>query len=200
MASTEQGLADASIENLIGCLRNASQEEASPYCEEIVRRFEPLLRKAFRHVPATMEYADFVQNVFVRLFGSLPRLRDARAFPGYFHRIVQTTVADAIRKKSPPSESIDAVAIELVGQRVDQEILAAIFLESYLHLLPPRESGVLKMEWIDGLGPQEIMSKTGLSRGGISAAKSRGIKKLREVIRREQRRLEAESRPATQKT
>jgi RNA polymerase sigma-70 factor (ECF subfamily) len=194
MGSTDRPLADASIENLVEGLRTSSPEEAGPYCEEIIRRFEPLLRKAWRHVPATTEYRDFVQDVFVRLFGNLPRLENPRAFPGYFQRIVQTTASAAIRAKAPQMESIDEAAIERVVSRVDQEILAAVFLQSYLHLLPPREGEVLRLEWVDGLSPAEIMKKLGLSRGGISAAKSRGINKLRDIIASEGEQLDRQSR------
>ncbi len=194
MGSTDRPLAEASIEHLVEGLRTSSREEAGPYCEEIIRRFEPLLRKAWRHVPATTEYRDFVQDVFVRLFGNLSRLEDPRAFPGYFQRIVQTTASSAIRAKAPPMESIDEAAVERIVSRVDQEILAAVFLQSYLHLLPPREGEVLRLEWIDGLGPAEIMKTLGLSRGGTSAAKSRGINKLRKIIASESGRLERQSR------
>ena len=197
MASTERSLAGASIEDLIVGLKAASQEGAGPYCEEIIVRFEPLLRKAWRHVPGTIEYRDFVQDVFVRLFGSLSRLKDPRAFPGYFQRIVQSTVATALRKKEPASDPIDEALSRRISSRVDEDILAAVFLQSYLHLLPPRERSVLQLEWVEGIGPEEIMAKLGLTRGGISSAKSRGISKLREIINHEAQRLDAEAlRPA----
>jgi RNA polymerase sigma-70 factor (ECF subfamily) len=183
---------EASIEDLIEALRAAPQENASPYCEEIIRRFEPLLRKAWRHLPRTAEYSDFVQDVFVRLFGSLPKLRDPRAFPGYFQRVVQSTVASAVRRKEPPSESLDDTHSRKLASRLDRDILAAVFLQSYLHLLTPRERSVLQMEWVDELPPDEIRAALGLSRGGLSAAKSRAVNKLREIITHEAARLEAD--------
>ena len=94
-------------------------------------------------MPGRLEYRDFVQDVFVRLFGGLPALRDTRAFPGYFQRLVQSTVATAIRKKDPPVDSIDERLVAKISSRVDHDILAAVFLQSYLHLLPPREREVL---------------------------------------------------------
>ncbi len=190
MASDERPLRDVSVETLIEGLQRGSQEDAGPYCQEIIHRFEPLLRKAWRHLPQPTEYQDFVQDVFVRLFGGLPKLRDYRAFPGYFQRCVQSTVVTAFRKKRLPEENMDDRVTQIASQ-VDDEILTGVFLQSYLHLLPPRERKVLQLEWIDGLGPEEVAKTLGLSRGGASAAKSRGISKLRDIIASEARWLEA---------
>jgi RNA polymerase sigma factor (sigma-70 family) len=205
MASVERPLRDVSLEGLIDGLRRSSPEGASPYCQEIIHRFEPLLRKAWRHLSQSiehlaqpMEYRDFVQDVFVRLFGGLPNLREPRAFPGYFQRCVQSTVVTAIRRKRAPEENIDDRAME-IATRVDEEILTAVFLQSYLHLLPQRERTVLQLEWVDGLSPDEIATTLGLSRGGASAAKSRGISKLREIIAAEARWLEGAVRRTKQK-
>lgn len=192
MASEERPLRYDSVAALVEGLRHASQEDAGSYCEEIVRRFEPLLRKAWRHVPQPSEYQDFVQDVFVRLFSGLPKLKDYRAFPGYFQRCVQSTVATAIRRRRPPEASVEDLAAHAVT-RVDREILTAVFLQSYLHLLPPREGRVLQLEWIDGLSPDQAAAALGLSRGGASAAKSRGISKLRDILAAEARWLEAEA-------
>jgi RNA polymerase sigma factor (sigma-70 family) len=190
MASPERPLEEASIEDLVGGLRDASREAADPYCRELIRRFEPLLRKAARHLPRHVEYQDFVQDVFVRLFGGLPNLRDARAFPGYFQRIVQSTVATALRTSPPHTTPLEEVVSEALATRLDHEILAAVFLQSYLHLLSPRERSVLQMEWVDGLGPTEIAAKLGISRGGLSAAKSRAISRLQGILTREASQLE----------
>lgn len=194
MASPERPLEEASIEDLVGGLRHASQQDADPYCREIIRRFEPLLRKAARHLPRHVEYQDFVQDVFVRLFGGLPNLRDARAFPGYFQRIVQTTVATALRTSPPHTTPLEEVS-DALATRLDHELLAAVFLQSYLHLLSPRERSVLQMEWIDGLGPAEIAAKLHISRGGLSAAKSRAISRLQSILTREASQLERRERP-----
>lgn len=190
MASDERPLRDMSLEALIEGLRGASQEAASPFCQEIIYRFEPLLRKAWRHLPPPTDYQDFVQDVFVRLFGGLARLREPRAFPGYFQRCVQSTVVSALRKRRPPEDSIDERDFH-IASRVDEEILTAVFLQSYLHLLPPRERSVLQLEWVDGLSPDQVAAVLGLSRGGASAAKSRGISKLRHIIASEARSLDA---------
>ena len=119
-------------------------------------------------------------------------MRDTRAFPGYFQRLVQSTVATAIRKKDPPVDSIDERLVAKISSRVDHDILAAVFLQSYLHLLPPREREVLQLEWVEGLTPGEIRLRLGLTRGGLSAAKSRGISRLRGIVTREAGRLHAE--------
>jgi len=67
-----------------------------------------------------------------------------------------------------------------------------------LHLLPANERKVLQLEWIDGLSPAKAAAKLGLSRGGASAAKSRGISKLRDIIASEARWLDAAARRAKQ--
>lgn len=187
---SDRSLADAGLDELLRGLEESSQADAGPYCLELIRRFEPLLRKAWRHVPPIMEYGDFVNEVFVRLFGRLPQIKDRRAFPGYFRRVVQSTLVDILRRREPPSEPLEQQA-RTIASRIDEEILAGVFLQSYLNQLSKREREVLQLEWIDGLSPDEVARRLGLTSGGASAAKSRALSKLRSVILREAKTLRA---------
>jgi DNA-directed RNA polymerase specialized sigma24 family protein len=70
-------------------------------------------------------------------------------------------------------------------------VLAGLVVQSYLNLLPAREREVLALEFVHELPPAEIMVRTGLTRGGISAAKTRGLRKLRDILRAEASTLRA---------
>jgi RNA polymerase sigma factor (sigma-70 family) len=167
---------------LINHLRIASPEEASVYCEELIRRFEPLLRGAWRRVSFVVEYPDFVQDVFVRLFSRLPYLENVKAFPGYFRQIVLSAAVDHLRKWYP-RQAEDSRVVEAIVSDIDEKIIAGIFVRSYLEHLTTRDREVLIMEFFEGKTPAEISQALGVTRHNVRTIKSRALKKLRAMIR-----------------
>ena len=181
----ESSLRSLTVEELISRLREASQEEASPYCLEIIRRFEPLLRQIWRRRVFTEEYQDFVQDVFVRMFGGLPSLTDPMAFPGYLLRVILSVSADYSRKSSAKWAKIsqtDPVGIEEIASQVDDELLSEVFVRSYLEHLEPRDQQVLVLSVLEGYSAKEIGKALGLGTGTVRVIKSRALKKLRSLI------------------
>lgn len=186
-------MSELTVEQILHRLRDSSRDDASEYCEEIIRRFEPLVRRGWRRAGVGTNFSDFLQDVLVRLFGGLARLRNPKAFPGYFRRIVASVAVDQIRQQARTLQTGELDPDTAVS-RIDEEILAGIFVRSYLELLPARERQVLELEFVDGLTPEEIMVRTGLTRGGTSAARSRGISRLRRVLESEAVALERTGR------
>lgn len=149
-----------------------------------MRRFEPLLRRAWWGILSGRgEYEDFVQEVYLRLFARIRDLKQPAAFPGYLKSIVHSVAWDTVRKYRAHREGeMETLDLRTLQSRIDQEILAGIYVRSYLELLPPSERRVLALEYVVGASPDEIMREMGLTRGGISSAKSKGISKLRKVF------------------
>jgi RNA polymerase sigma factor (sigma-70 family) len=175
------------IATLVEAFQKGDREERSRIGEQIALRFEPVVRRAWRELirgRSSVEYEDFAQDVFVRVFSSLGQLRTPAAFPGYFRSIARNVAVDALRRQGARPEFAD-VDPDIVGARLDHSILAAVLVRSYLELLPPGQREVLDLEYVEGLDPEAIMERTGLSRGGISAAKTRAIKRLQEICRKE---------------
>jgi RNA polymerase sigma-70 factor (ECF subfamily) len=184
----EDDLRNVSLPGLVSGLQSASTpEESSPYFAEIVRRFEPLLRKAWRRAPM-VEYADFAQEVFTRLFRSLPRLRTPAAFPGFFRAIMLSVVSDLWRHRSQEEPLSDSLA-EIVAI-VDESTGGELVMRSYAELLGEPERTILLLDLIEGQTSDEIAAQLGWTAGGVRTAKSRALKQLRKQIEAEADALE----------
>lgn len=188
------------VEQLVSRLRDAFLDEAglsdardaSPYVEEIIRRFEPLLRAAWRRVSQAPEYdyQDFVHDVFVKLFQGLPHLENAKAFPGYFRKVALSVVADHYRRRLRTAEpypeafegAVEREALESLVERVDDTLQTAVLVRSYLEHLPPKEREVLYLEFFRETPTKEIGKILKLTPGAVRMLKSRALSRLRKVL------------------
>jgi RNA polymerase sigma-70 factor (ECF subfamily) len=191
------------IEELVARLRDSPKEESSVYCEEIIRRFEPLLRATWRRlitpspnlVTVVTDYQDFVQDVFVRLFKSLHLLDNPKAFPGFFRQIVVTVFLGYIRKYYPKGlvSTKDFVQMDETTQlvaKIDEQILTGVMIQSYLEQLSEREQEVLLLDYLQGQSSTEIAAKLGITAGAVRTAKTRALNKLRVIAVREAKAVE----------
>jgi len=169
------------VEELVSGLDRKSRDEVSDCFTEIIRRFEPLLRRSWRRWAFSTEYHEYVQDVFLSLFRYLPHLQTPKAFPGYFRRIALSVAADHARKSIQRRER-NAAEIENIVSRVDESLLTPIFIRSYLEHLPTREKKVLTLLYLEELETHEVAKEMGLTVSAVYATKARGIKRLRELL------------------
>ena len=173
-------LKQLTTEDLILKLREASFDAASQYCEELIIRFEPLLRSAWQR-DITGEYQDFVQDVFVRLFAGLPQLRNPKAFPGYFRTIVLSVASSRWRSRGRAPYQTDAEVENLVHGS-DEDLITRILVRTYIERLPSRERDVIAMVYLQDLPTSEIAHKLSIKTGAVRALKSRALNRLRELF------------------
>jgi RNA polymerase sigma-70 factor (ECF subfamily) len=169
------------VADLIVRLRNSSPAEGSKYCEELIRRFEPLLRGTWHRLAFSSEYQDFVQEVFTQLFKNLSALKDPKAFPGYFRQIV-VTVAIGERRKDVANQHVELVEMAALATRIDEDILTKVFITSYLERLSVREQTLLLLEFFHGYTLKDIANQLGLTEENARVIKHRALKSLREMI------------------
>lgn len=160
---------------------DSARERASIYCEELIRRFEPLLRVLWRKVSFATEYQDFVQDVFVKLFGNLKYLKNPKAFPGYFRQIVVSVAIDYTRKQSS-YKTVHLNTISSLTNRIDEQIFTGIFIRSYLEQLSPSEREILLLEFFEGYKPAEIAVILKLKPVNVRVIKHRALSSLRKLI------------------
>jgi len=174
-------------EELIVQLRATRIEQASPYCEELILRFEPLLRRAWHEVGG--EYEDFVQDVFLRLFAGLPQLRNPKAFPGYFRSVALSVASRWWRRErlaiKRSEEDIDRLLLH-----TDESLITGIFVRSYLEHLPIRERQIIELIFLEEWSMNDIAEFLDLEPGAVRATKSRALKKLRAFLLKDARALE----------
>ena len=170
------------VEQLVAGLQESSGFEASSYAEELIKRFEPLLKKTWRRTDPSLEYTEFLQEVLVRLFSGLPRLKNHKAFPGYFRRIAMSVAIDHIRKQMNERQILNSRDRQKWVGRIDDELVPGIIIQSYLAHLPTRDKEILSLEFIDELPPQKIAQKLGLSASAARMARRRALNRLRKLL------------------
>lgn len=173
-------LKQLTTEDLILKLGEAPFDSASLYCEELIIRFEPLLRRAWQRDIAG-DYQDFIQDVFVRLFAGLPQLRNPKAFPGYFRSIVLSVASQRWRSRSKAPYQTDAEVEKLVDG-FDEDLITRILVRTYVERLPSRERDVISMAYLEDLPTSEIARRLGIKTGAVRAVKSRALNRLRELF------------------
>jgi RNA polymerase sigma factor (sigma-70 family) len=172
---------DMAVEQLVVYLRTGNAVEVSACCEELIIRFEPLLRRHWPRNNFKIEYSDFVQDVFLKLFRGLPRLEDPKAFPGYFLKVVQSVATDLLRRDTA-RPTVGAENFDHLVTHIDQEMVTGIFLRSYLEHLESRQRTVLSLEFFEELSNKEIAKSLGTSPGVVRVIKSRALKRLRTLL------------------
>ena len=182
MSDAKSDITILTVEEIILRLRGSSIEEASVYCQELISRFEPLLRRAWRKGGGIGEYQDFAQDVFVKLFRGLPSLRNAKAFPGYFKSVAFSVAATRSKRHSHSADTTYELPRDA---RSEDAFMTGIIVRSYLEHLSVREREVVMMSVLLGLTSEEISKHLGMEPGAVRTTKSRAFKRLRELLLRD---------------
>ena len=166
---------------LLQTLQASSDAASTIAAVEIMRRFQPLLRKFWRKI-GFGDYEDFQQDVWLRLFAALPGLRDPAAFPAFIRRIVLTTAASYIRDKARSVPILQDIDLDTLVEVFDRDISTDIVLRSWLDRLAGREYQVILLTIAEDLNSREIAERLGLSAGAVRVTKSRAINTLRDLL------------------
>jgi RNA polymerase sigma factor (sigma-70 family) len=172
------------IHKIVQHLTSAEEPIKSRCAEEIIKRFEPLLRKAWKRGAFYVEYTDFVQDVFTKLFSGISSLREPKSFPGYFRRVALSVAADHA-KKSDPYLSKEITPEDTIIKSFEKALLSKLFIRSYMEELTPRERQVITMFFLNELSIADIAINLMISKSAVRATKTRGLKNLRELLRRD---------------
>lgn len=171
------------LAGLVSQLRLGHEPNASSAAVEIGRLFSPLIRKYWRDQHCG-EYADFFQDVMVRLLRALPQLREYNAFPGLFRRIVITAAADYWRTQGQHDKNVVDIDIESLERSFDDDLSTPVLIRTYLDWLPPREKEVIEMIFMQDLDVEEIAKMLVVSAGSVRMTKARGLQRLRSLIQK----------------
>lgn len=144
---------------------------------DIYREYRPrLIGLALGLVDDRPTAEDVVQEVFAGLHRHRDRLRDEDALPGYLRTAVLNRARSLLRRRrtersyvpphQPDAGSAESVAM-VAGDRRS--------VRSALRALPPRQREVLVLRYYGGLSEAQIAATTGISRGSVKSAASRGL-------------------------
>src|SRR5215475_89456 len=174
-------------------LIRSCQEGDSAAFEELVKRFE---RKVFgliyQIVRSANEVEDIAQEVFTKLFFSLPQFRLDASFEAWLYRITVNQCCDYLRKRKRTrhvNESElsgeEAARFERVGSlSQSKEMDISLRLEmrqtagDLLSALPPQERSLLVLKEVEELSIEELMAIFKASRSAIKVRLFRARRRL----------------------
>jgi RNA polymerase sigma-70 factor (ECF subfamily) len=137
--------------------------------EELVEMFQKRLHYYVeRLVEDRHEADDVVQDVWVDVYRSLPRLRSPRAFRVWLYRIARDKVYTMFRKRSRWMKPADEVeAVEDGGEEPGFSADDAARIHEGLRKLPPAQREVLTLRFIENMSYEEIAGATGCRLGTV---------------------------------
>ena len=147
---------------------------------EIVRRRHTRVRRfMYRLCRRSALGDDLAQQVFFKVWRSLPRLRAAAAFDGWLKRIMITTWLEEVRRDKldlarEPDEADFGSHGDTTAERMDLDAALASLAEA------PRLCVVLAYD--EGMSHPEIAALTGMPIGTVKSHISRGAARLRELL------------------
>jgi RNA polymerase sigma-70 factor, ECF subfamily len=170
--------------------------------ELLIKRYE---RRVFGLVYQILrnpgEVEDIAQEVFTKLFFSLPRFRLEASFDAWLYRIVVNQCYDHLRKQKREPQTVwlepafeDAMFLEGSGlpkvstdSGIHKTMEAKQLAESLLRWLPPKDRLLLILKEVEELSIEELMAVFKTSKSAIKLRLFRARKQLRTAYEKSQK-------------
>lgn len=157
--------------------------------DDLVARWKVrVFRLAGRFFPRPEDAEDVTQEVFLKVFRSLPTWRGDAPLEHWILRIATTTCQDELRRRRrrPEDKTPDAEALlerALAGKALDAAEAAAArsVAEDLLDRLPARDRVVLTLLDLEGFSAAEVADFTGSTRAAVKVRAMRARRALRRM-------------------
>lgn len=144
---------------------------------------------AFRICRNRQDAEDVVQEAFVKAFHNLHAFKNSSKFSTWFYRIVYNTALTLVRSSQYNTELVDYQQIDINDSFSDMDTAAQInenersrLLGMAMRKLPPDESAILTLFYMEDHPIKEIVKITGLSESNVKVKLHRGRKRLSEIL------------------
>lgn len=130
---------------------------------------------------------EIVSDTFVKLWHRRERFVTAEKVKAFLFIATRNACYDHL--DSPRSRSYDDVDMmgqlqhpqpDLLAKLIENELVELVYHE--INNLPPQQSAVLRMSFIEGMTTQEIGNELGISSNAVFLARSRALARLRVVF------------------
>jgi RNA polymerase sigma factor (sigma-70 family) len=147
---------------------------------EVLRRRQARVRKFMYYLCRQSALGDdLAQQVFLKAWRSLGRLRSAAAFDGWLKKIMVNVWLEEVRRGKLDTTS----DVELEDLAVHHDSTAArMDLDAALSTLPADMRLCVVLAYNEGLAHPEIAALSGLPLGTVKSHISRGAARLREIL------------------
>lgn len=146
--------------------------------ETVWQQFGDRLRAFIaRRVDVTEDVEDILQDVFVKIHGSMDTLNDATRIEPWVFRIARNTVIDFYRSRPDRTAPHRALQDPPIPDPPADPMMAAI--RPMIEDLPPKYRSALVLTEFEGLTQRQMAEREGIS---LSAAKSR-VQRARQRVK-----------------
>jgi RNA polymerase sigma factor (sigma-70 family) len=146
---------------------------------ELVRRRQGAMRNLLRRLSRDATLADdLAQQVFIKAWRALPRLRSVGAYSAWLRRLAINTWLEHVRAAGPPAAELDPDQLPgatTESRRSDEQM----DLDRALAGLAPDERLCVVLGYSEGMSHAEIAAGTGLPLGTVKSHIRRGSERLR---------------------
>jgi len=196
--ASEVPLTELSNHDLVSRCQNQCQKDRAAF-EELVSRYQRYVDKLLYHLASDWsDRADLAQEVWIRVYRSIHRLKEPAKFKSWLGRITTNLFYDELRKRKrfKGSVSLDAPRYSSDGQ-YDWELPSVeptpadtmMTEEFHDHLkqamaeLPDVFQKTIAMRELQGLSYEEIANITGVSLGTVKSRIARARQRLQEKLK-----------------
>ena len=124
---------------------------------------------------------DILQEVFLKVQGKLPQLREESKVAPWLFRIAKNTVLDHYRQRSKkPADNAPEQLAEDRGKDITEEF--AYCIRPFIDSLPDKYREALLLVEIEGLSQKELAETLGISYSGAKSRVQRGRVMLKEAL------------------
>lgn len=156
--------------------------------QKIVLKFQERVYWQIRRIVKNHEdSADIMQNVFIKIWKSLPNFREEAALYTWIYRITFNETHSYLSSQSKKSTvDLDPPlfenSIEVNGETLSPEEIEKTFHQA-LETLPEKQKLVFHLKYFDELKFSEIEELLGTSVGALKASYHLAVKKIEEFIK-----------------
>lgn len=125
---------------------------------------------------------DIVQDAFVHVWEKRRRLNDGEHLRHYLYLIVRNYSLNYVKSSSrsgPLAGNADVAGDDIAAQYIRTE--TARLIHNAIQTLPARTAEIMRLS-LDGVKQEQIAERLGISLPTVKAHKSRGIKRMREIL------------------
>lgn len=141
-----------------------------------------LLNLAYRYTGDSTLSEDLLQDIFIKIFTNIKRLRSPEAFNSWLYRIAFNTCMSFARKKKRAKE-VSLKEIENVGHSEDVVDSINQQLEQAIKILPPKQKAVFQLHDVEGFTHAEIAQIMKSSEGTAKSQLFKARMKIRNFLR-----------------
>lgn len=156
--------------------------------ESIYTMFKgPVFGLVYRYAQNRAAAEDLLQDVFLKVFGNMGRVRDAATFPGWVFRIALNTAYSFLRQKrvqadkNVPLEDLEGRIEDKTSAPVERDLQGP--LDDAVRALAPRLRSVFILHDVQGYKHEEIARTLGCAVGTSKSQLFKARIRVREFLR-----------------